>query len=302
MGSACAATRVGDDRILAEKRPSLGSPRALGERLVKPTPGARKVAWRTPKKISSLREVDEELQQDKQLEAFKKYGPWLGALAAAAVIGVGAVQIRGSMADKARAESAEAYQTALDAGEAGPAAGAEALIKVAGELNDGYAALAKLRAAGLLVNDGKPDEARSLYADIYNSGGIPNRLKDLARLRAAAAVLDVSSEEAARIASGVKTDAFKPFASEIEAIAALDRGDYDTAYAALLSLRDDETAPQGLKGRVGVLFPLADAGRQGVSLAPKASDADAFIESFTDQLGDDGLLDLPDDPPSPGDQ
>ena len=66
--------------------------------------------------------------------------------------------------------------------------------------------------------------------------------------------------------------------------------DFEGAHTLLSDLSNGIDTPAPLAGRAAVLLPLADAGRAGVALVPQASEAEAFINSFTDQSADEGLV------------
>ncbi len=238
-----------------------------------------------------LREVDEDLQQDKQLDFLKKHGPWLVAAAAAAVIGVGVYQLMMSQRGAAAAADAEAYREAvLESDEAAGLTGADAMQQFGAKAEGGYKALAAFRAAGLFAAAGNSADALASFRTVYADGSAPTRLQDLARLRAASLLLDTDAAEAGEVADAVTTPSLTPYAKEIKALVAMAAEDFEVAHALLLDLSNGIYTPAPLAGRAAVLLPLADAGRAGVALVPQASEAEAFISSFTDQLAEEGLV------------
>ncbi|MEM9234729.1 MAG: tetratricopeptide repeat protein, partial [Pseudomonadota bacterium] len=160
------------------------------------------------------------------------------------------------------------------------------MLDAAEQTGGGYAGLARLRAAAFLVQDGDIDGANAALTTIAQDDSLPDRLRDLARLRAASLVLDNDPARATALAGEVTTDAMVPFADEIRALAALSAGDYEAAYAGFTRLVDQGSALAipAVAERARLMAPVADAARRGVSLEPQESEADAFIRSFTDQL------------------
>ena len=237
-----------------------------------------------------LREVEEDLKYEKQLDFLKAYGPWVAGAAAILVAGVAGMQIWSGMQDQSRATAAEAFLTAAVESPEAPLQAADALAQVSGQLEGGYKGLAGLREAGLLLaGDDKP-AALASFRSVYDDPSLPDRMRDLARLRAALVMLDSDAPSAAALSTTVTTEAFKPNALEIEAVASLATGNYDRAYTLFTSLAADETAGAGVASRASALAPVADAGRRGVTLSPETSAAEDFIKSFSDQLGDEGVL------------
>ncbi|MEM6650835.1 MAG: tetratricopeptide repeat protein [Pseudomonadota bacterium] len=241
-----------------------------------------------------LREVNEELNQDQQLDFFKKYGPWLGAGALLVVSAVAYNQYAGRANQENLAAQGITYRSAIvehDAAEA-PFEAAEALTSASEELEGGYQALAQLRAGSLFLQAEESEKALDQLRQVYNNEALPQRIKDMARLRAALTLMDEDPAQAAAMAQAITTEAFRPFGQELEGIAALAQKEYGKAYEIFAGLSEDFTIPVSVKDRAALLKPLADAGVNGIALpegdaeAP-ATDAEAFIESFTQQLLED---------------
>ena len=230
-----------------------------------------------------LREVDEDLAQDRQLAAFKKYGPYVAVLAVLALALVAFLQVRKARAAAAREEAATAYAFAL-----GEEADADALFGYAGTVpSDGYRALALMRGAGTAARAGERVQAITAYERVYADESLPAALRDLARVRAGYLALEDGGGAADGIVAGVMTEAFAPYAREIEGLSALSRGDYASA-AATLEAAGDAEGP--VAARADSLLALARAGQAGVPLEAPQSDDD-FLNDFGRAL-QDGTLDL----------
>lgn len=236
-----------------------------------------------------IREIDEELTQDRQLAAFKKYGPYAAVLAVAALVVVGVFQMREARRTAAGEEASEAYALALD-----EEVEAEALLDFAGTVpSEGYRGLALLRAAGTAARSGDRTVAINAYGRVYDDAAMPAELRDLARIRAGYLALEDSGEAATGIVASVTTPAFLPFAQEINGLAALGNGEYESAAATFSGVAGEES-PIG--ARASSLLSLARTGAAGTPLEAIQS-SDDFLGAFGDALRS-GQLDQ--DPASSG--
>lgn len=226
-----------------------------------------------------LREVDEELSQDRQLAFFRRYGPLLVGLALALVALVAALQVVESRREAARREAAAAYMAVAREG-----ASADALLQFASVAEGGYRQLALLRAGAALGQAGDRRAAIDAYAEVYGDEDTPAALADLARMRAAyLAVEDVTpgggAQAVDQILQGVTTEAFAPFAREVAALSAMRRGDYAGAAAGFEEAASAEGAPSTLTLRASQLAALARSGAAGVPLEAGEPEDD-LVEAF----------------------
>lgn len=233
-----------------------------------------------------LREVDDELQQDKTIQFFKDNGPWLLGAAGLAVAAVAGLQVYRGAEDRAAARNAEIYSTAVSESESAETVTADSLITAASETSGGYAGLARLRAAAILAQDSKNDEAVEALVTVISDGSLPTRLRDHARLRAATLLVDNDAAKSLEFAQAVTTESMKPLADELSAVSLMTLERYDEAYRLFEELSSPEmelTAPE-VASRASLLAPVADAGRRGIALEVQQTEAEAFIESFSEQL------------------
>ena len=221
-----------------------------------------------------IREVDEDLTQDKQIAFLRRYGPLLGGAALLLLVVVGGAEVLEGRQEAARAEASEAYAETLQRG-----AEPGALLSFADTAGGGYAALARMRAAGLFARAGETGEALTAYALVYGDDDLPAALRDLARVRAGYIALEEGGAAADGIVVGVGSEALLPFAREVSGLAAMARADYRTAAATFRAIEGTETAPADLRGRAGGLAALAEAGESGTPLEA-TSDPDDFLAEF----------------------
>jgi hypothetical protein len=246
-----------------------------------------------------LREVDEELSHDQFMATMRRYRVPLAIGAVAIIAVVAGIQIFESQREARAAEAAREYAELSFAAESEPAP--TLLSGFAAKNDTGYADLAALRAASARAASGDYESAAELFASVYESEHASPALRDLARMRAAYAIFDWRPERAASLVSGVETEAFRPFASEISAAAALEAGSYMAARAGFQALADNEAAPQSLRTRARALAAVADAGEAGAPIFPARGDAEAvnFIEQFGAELEAAGVPLGGDDVPEP---
>lgn len=232
-----------------------------------------------------LKEVDEDLKRDETIAYFKKNGPWLAGAGALVISSVAGFQYWRGAEARTAAENAALYSQAVIASDAGESDGVTALLETSSQAEKGYAGLAGLRAGALLHRSGNVEEALAAYDSVIEQDNLPERLHDVARLRAAMAIFDEDPRRAKAYASGVSSDAFLPLAEEISALAALEAGQFDEAHQKLAALADNLASPAASRARA--IAPVADAGRRGIALEATESEAEAFINSFSDMLAEE---------------
>lgn len=248
-----------------------------------------------------LKEVDQDLADERQWAAFRKYGPALIGAAAAIVVGVGGYQIWNSQKDARAERLAMEFRNAVELLDEDAAAGRTALEAVA-EAGGGYGMLAQFYRAGSFAGNGERLNAIEAYRALYNGGG-DKRLRELARLRAAylsledgrAAVLnDLGDLTAATTINGV-------YAREIEALAAMLEKDFEAAHSLFRQLSIDLVAPETVRQRAEGFAAMASAGKAGINVFGETR-VQELIEAVGAQTQDAAEDAAGDDPaaPAPG--
>jgi hypothetical protein len=232
---------------------------------------------------TAFREVDQALAEEQQWEFFRKRGALLIGGAAAIVLGVAGWQ---GWQTHQRATSEKAAVAFKEAGEtlnADPEAGKKALLDLAENGPGGYAALAKMTRAGVLASDGDMDGALAVYRELYK-GDAPKRLRDLARLRAATLSMPQGRDAALSDLGDLTQSKTKlgHYARELEALAALEAKDYETAHAMFVKSVADEGAPEPVRQRAEEFAALALAAKSGANITGEIQAKD-----LTRALGDD---------------
>lgn len=237
---------------------------------------------------SALREVDRAVAEDQQWAALRKNGPALVAGAVAIVAAVGGWQIWTSQKAASAGKAAVEFRTASETLREKPEDGRAALETFAEDAPGGYAALADMRIAGSLASGGDREGALAAYRKVYKDAGAPKRLKELARLRAAALAL-TDGREAVLSDLGDLTEsdsAFGPYARELAAFAAFGAKDYQAAADMFAKAAADEETPEPVRQRAEEMAALAVSGKSGVNLT-----GEARVEDLMKSLGDEAESD-----------
>lgn len=213
-----------------------------------------------------IREVDEELKQEQLQALWKKHGSLLVAGATALVLGVAGWQAWNAWDMKQRATTGGQFSAAMQALQQGSREDAVAQLgKVAAEGTAGYQVLADFKLADLKLASGDRDGAVALFERVAAGRG-DEVYRDLARLKAAYLKLDTAEPSAleAEVAPlAVESSPWRHSAREIQALAALKRGDAARAADLYGKIADDPAAPQGLRARAAEMLAAAGPKAKG---------------------------------------
>ncbi len=217
---------------------------------------------------SALREVDQELAEDRQTAMFRKYGPAALAAGVSLVLAVGGWQFWNAHTISVAKEKALEFSNAIDLMTEDADQGRTALGPIAEDGASGYAILAELQRASSYARDGDRAAAIGVYRQIYENNSAPKRIRDLARLRASYAALN-DGRDAVMVHLGDLPNeggAFSYHAAEVSGLAALEARDYETALSIFRRLSIDLGAPEAVRTRAEDFAALADAGKAGVNI------------------------------------
>ena len=209
-----------------------------------------------------LREVDEDLRKDRLNALWKSYGPALIALAVLIVVGVGGYRGWDYYTTKQANESGDRFLAALEQAASGNAdAAAEQFNALAGDGYGSYPLLARMRAATELA---KTDATAAVAAfdAIAGDSTADNRLRDLARIRAAYLLVDLGDYAAVAQRAEPLTaggNAWRFSAKEALALAAWKGGDNTNAQRLFEEIAGDDAAPSALAQRAGLMLDLIGA-------------------------------------------
>lgn len=209
-----------------------------------------------------IREVDEELRRDQLKQLWDRFGTLFIAVCVGVVAIVAGYNGWVWWQEKQAAEAGDRYLAALQSIDREDTAKARnALEEIAGSGPDGYAILARLRAAALAAQSGDTSTAMTSFDAIADDSGADRTIRDLARLRAALIALDTGDLDGAESRVEVLAKAGNPWrhaAREIYGTAAYARGDLKAARERFATIQSDEEAPPDARGRAGLMLSLID--------------------------------------------
>ncbi len=213
-----------------------------------------------------FQEVDEEVRREQLKKLWERYQNYIVAAVLLIIVGVGAWRAYEWRADKQAAELGTAFEAAVTLSDQGKhAEAAAAFARIAEQSTSGYRSLARMRQAEELAQT-DPKLAVSAYDAVATDGSVDPLLRDLAALRAGAALMDTGSLAEARQKLEPLTGAGRPFrhsARELLAFAAWRAGDKDQAKHWLDMITTDPETPAGIRSRGEMLAALMAAGGQG---------------------------------------
>lgn len=210
-------------------------------------------------------EVEEQLRSERYRTLAMKSLPWVGAIAAAVVIGVGGYWGWNSYQTTQANKASEGYQAALEtAQKQGPAKAFDQFKSVADGGAKGYKSLALLQMGDIRLEANKTKEAVAYFDEAAKAAPSP-LLGDLARLKSAFALMDTAPykdiESRLTPLAGEKSP-YRVHAKEALAFAKLQAGDVAGARAGFVILANslDASASEEVRQRAQAAMQLIDSG------------------------------------------
>ncbi len=208
-----------------------------------------------------LREINDELKQERLAKLWKSYGGYAVGAALVLVAGVAGVQAWRSYDLKQRTESGERFAAAQALAAKDKSADAVAAFEAIAKDGDGYALLARFRAAALLGSSGNASAAISAYSALVDDTDVEQLYRDLAvvlgsfqELNANGGKSGVLSDKVQALAKG--DGPWRLSAKEAAALVALARGDSKGAKALYAELAEFAGAPQALRERANEMLKI----------------------------------------------
>lgn len=199
-----------------------------------------------------FREIEDELRRDNLQKLWQRYGKYIIAVAALAlVIAGGIVAWRDHQATERRAQG-QRYSSALALVREGKPGDAAKLFAVLAREGGGYSLLAAFEEAEMLAKSGDAKAAVAAYDRIAGNSGIDPEFRDLAELLSVLHGLPDGDPKAAVERLQKMTQSGNPWratALDLTAAAKLKAGDRGGALQIYQQLADDLSAPQGLRAR-----------------------------------------------------
>lgn len=200
-----------------------------------------------------FKEVEEDLRRDNAAKVWKKYAPFIIAVAVAAVLAVGGVQAWRAYDLDRRSKLSDQFATALDAAAAGDTVSAqEALRDLSDPASGGYRGLAAFEDAQLRANNGDMAGAIAIWDRLAETSSLGESLQTAAVMLSVLNQIDTGDAPALLQRLEPLTaegQAYRAAALELSALLALRQGDQAAARTLYSTLADDRNAPAGARAR-----------------------------------------------------
>lgn len=239
-----------------------------------------------------IREVNEELRQERARALWKRFGMVFIAVAVLIVLAtVAYVAWQRWSAGQAAANGERLVQAMMQAEKGEVDSASTTLDTLASDGSGAYPEVATMRLAALRQEQGDLAGAVELFDKVANNGSAPQSLRDAAAVRAAYILVDTGSLDDVRARVERLTGDSDPMrfaAREVLGLAAWKAGDTGAAKDFLQPLGDDLGTPPGIARRARMILdliaadaPPADipAGSAGPATQPEAAPAPVATES-----------------------
>ena len=205
-----------------------------------------------------IREVDEQMRQDRAHELWSKYGKFIIAGAVAVVLATAGYRAWEYYTEQQLAGYGDRFMSAIElSGQGQHEEAVKALEELAADGGGRYPELARLRIAGEMAARGDKAEALKAYDAIAGDGAALPALREVARLQAG--LLAVDLEEFAAVESRLSSLAapgnpLRHSAREALAVSAMKAGEDQTALDWLNRIVEDSEAAGGVQNRARLLL------------------------------------------------
>ena len=221
-----------------------------------------------------FKEVDEDLRRDQMKKLWDRFGPYVIGLAILIVVTTAGYRGWVYWQEKQAQATGDRFLAALDLANQGKHQEAITALKAIEANGSGsYPVLAGLRVASEMAVTGKTEEAIAEYDAIAARKGTSDAVKALARLRAAALLVDTAplADLEKRLNDLAATgNVWRHNARELLGLDAWRVGDYEAARKYFDEINSDQEAPSDLRQRAQVMLSMITA-RIGAPPAPAKS-------------------------------
>ncbi len=202
-----------------------------------------------------LREIDEELRQERYAKLWQTWGKYLIAAAVVLVLGVAGFRVWDYYLTTQRQDESARFASAEGLLRAGKSQDAAALFAAMAEQSSaGYAVLARFRQAGVRAAAGDAAGAVALYGAIASDGSVAESMREAAVVFSVMHAIDRSGVDRAAMAADLQPlirdqGPWRNSARELLGVMALQSGNEAKARTHFTRIADDIDAPIAIKQR-----------------------------------------------------
>lgn len=201
---------------------------------------------------SLIREVNEDLQNEKIEKIWNKYGVYIIALVVLIVSSAVGYESISALYRQKLEKNSDKFVSALNLETEKNADGVKALDKVAAETSGIYPVLAKLEKANLLLAKKEYNEAIEILSLLYEDKSITPEIRNIAAIKIASYEIDFGNTEHAKtILKEVidQNNTWSSVAKEMLAVLEVKMGNIENAKKIYDNLMTDFSAPESLRKR-----------------------------------------------------
>ena len=198
-----------------------------------------------------IREVDEELKEEKYSKLWKKIGPYVISFAAGIVLFTSGVVGWGSYSEKKKQMLGDDFTAAVDLIQEDDIDTALiALERITDKASDGYVTMAKMKKAAILIEKKEIDEGLAIYEDLERTA-VDQSFKDMSSILFVLNAIDhrSSDELINRVDRLTLNSSWKFSALELKGFIFLKDKKYDEAKEIFNEIIKLRNAPSTLAGR-----------------------------------------------------
>ena len=206
-----------------------------------------------------MSEIESDMRDEQLQQIWSKYKNTAIGAVAALILGVAGFQYLESIEQARLADQANAFSQALEDLSVGSTGTALETLRGVAEQGGNYGALAKIRRAAALIEQGAAEEALAIYRDLSSDTAVDAAFTHLAALLWALHGMDTEDPVALKEALVPLTNpsnAYTYSASELLAVLYAKRGDMQEAIAILEGLVVDVNTPSSVRVRAQELIAV----------------------------------------------
>ena len=208
-----------------------------------------------------IREVDEELKEEKAAKLWKKVGPYVISFAVGIVLFTSGIVGWNNYTEMSRQQLGDDFSAAVELIKDDDFDSALiALEEITDKSSDGYVTMAKMKQASILIDKKEIEEGLNIYSDLEKTA-VDQSFKDMSTILFVINALDYKSpdlllEKIERLTNNNNSWAFS--ALELKAYIYVKKGEINSAKQIFQQILDKKSAPSTLAGRARDMVEYLD--------------------------------------------